>query len=85
MAKIKIYVSFNELIKNGEYRNQVIKMLKIEEAPDTLIIQYDHPTILFGPCVEDSDNVDDVPPLYVRLEIHDTNLHNCHVIFRSIT
>jgi hypothetical protein len=76
MDKIKIYVSFNELIKNGEYRNQVIKMLKIEEAPDTLNIQYDHPTILFGPRVEDSGNVDDVPPFYVSLEIHDTTLHN---------
>jgi hypothetical protein len=28
MAKIKIYVPFNELIKNNEYRNQIIKMLK---------------------------------------------------------
>jgi len=48
MAKIKIFDSFNELIKNGEYRNQIIKMLKMEEAPDTLNIQDDHPAILFG-------------------------------------
>ena len=30
MAKIKIFVPFNELIKNSEYRNQIIKMLKTE-------------------------------------------------------
>ena len=52
MDKIKIFVPFNELIKNGEYRNQIIKMLKMEYAPDTLNIQDDHPTILFVPHVE---------------------------------
>jgi hypothetical protein len=76
MAKIKIYVSFNELIKNGEYRNQIIKMIKMEESPDTLIIQDDHPAIFFGPCMEESGDVDDVPPLYVSLKIHDMTLHN---------
>ena len=28
MAKIKIYVPFNELIKNSDYRNQIIKCLR---------------------------------------------------------
>jgi hypothetical protein len=36
MAKIKIFVPFNDLIKNGEYRNQIIKILKMEEASNTL-------------------------------------------------
>jgi hypothetical protein len=76
MDKIKIYVPFNELIKNGEYRNQIIKMLKMEEAPDTLNVQDDHPAILFGPRVEESGDVDDVPPFYVSLKIHDMTLHN---------
>ena len=51
MAKIKILVPFNELIKNREYRNQIIKMLKMGQNYDTLNIQDDHPTILFGPRV----------------------------------
>jgi hypothetical protein len=51
-------------------------MIKMEESPDTLNIQDDHPAILFGPCMEESGDVDDVPPLYVRLKIHDMNLHN---------
>jgi hypothetical protein len=76
MAKIKISVPFNELIKKGEYRNQIIKMLKMEEDPDTLNIQDDHPPILFGPCVEETGDIDDVPPFYVNLKIHDMTLHN---------
>jgi hypothetical protein len=76
MAKIKIYVPFNELIKNSEYRNQIIKMLKMEETSDTLNIQDDHPAILFGPRVEESSDVDEVPPFYVSLKIHDMTLHN---------
>jgi hypothetical protein len=49
MAKIKIFVPFNELIRKGEYREQIIKMLKMGGTPDTLNIQDDHPAILFGP------------------------------------
>jgi hypothetical protein len=76
MAKIKIFVPFNELIKKGEYRNQIIKMLNMEEAPDTLNIQDDHPAILFGPRIEETGDTDDVPPFYVSLKIHDMTLHN---------
>jgi hypothetical protein len=76
MEKIKIFVPFNELIRNGEYRIQIIKMLKMEEASDTLNVQDDHPAILFGPRVEESGNDDDVPPFYVSLKIHDMTLHN---------
>jgi hypothetical protein len=76
MEKIKIYVPFNELIRNGEYRSQIIKMLKMEEAYDTLNVQDDHPAILFGPRVEESGDDGDVPPFYVSLKIHDMTLHN---------
>jgi hypothetical protein len=51
-------------------------MLKMEEAPDTLNVQYDHPSILFGPRLEESGDVDDVPPFYVSIKIHDMTLHN---------
>jgi hypothetical protein len=76
MAKIKICVPFNELIKNSEYRNQIIKMFNMEETSDTLNIQDDHPAILFGPHVEEISYVDEVPPFYVSLKIHDMTLHN---------
>jgi hypothetical protein len=76
MAKIKISVPFNELIKNSEYINQIIKMLKMGQTSDTLNIQDDHPTILFGPRVEESSENEEVPPFYVSLKIHDMILHN---------
>jgi hypothetical protein len=83
MAKIKIYVPFNELIKNSEYRNQIIKMLKMEETSDTLNIQDDHPTILFGPHVEKSSDAEEVPPFYVSLKIHYMTFHNAMLDSRA--
>jgi hypothetical protein len=76
MAKIKIYVPFNELIKNSEYRNQIIRMLKMGKTSDTLNVQDDHPAILFGPRVEEIHENEEVPPFYVSLKIHDMTLHN---------
>jgi hypothetical protein len=52
MDKIKIYVPFNEKIKNNEYINHIIKILKMEETFDTLNIQDYHPAILSVPHVE---------------------------------
>jgi hypothetical protein len=46
-------------------------MLNMEEALDTFNIQDNHPAILFGMRIEESDDVDDVPPFYVNLKIHD--------------
>jgi hypothetical protein len=76
MDKIKISIPFNELIKNNEYRNQIIKMLKMEQTSDTLNIQDDHLVILFGSRVEENSDVEEVPPFYVSLKIHDMTLHN---------
>jgi hypothetical protein len=76
MAKIKISVPFNELIRKAEYQKQIIKMLKTGGTPDTLNIRDDLPAILFGPRVEETSNDEYVPPFYVSLKIHDLNLHN---------
>jgi hypothetical protein len=78
ISKIKINVPFNELLKNVEYRGKIIKMLKIEEEISyTLNLQDYHPTIFFGPRVENKDNDDagEVPPFFVSLNIHDMVLH----------
>jgi hypothetical protein len=74
--EIKISVPFNELIRNNEYRNPIIKMLKMGQTSDTLNIQDDHPAILFGPRVEEGGENEEVPPFYVSLKIHDMILHN---------
>jgi hypothetical protein len=52
MAKIKIFVLFNELIRKGGYQEKIIKMMKMGGTPDTLNVQDDHPAILFGLHVE---------------------------------
>jgi hypothetical protein len=76
MSKIKFSVPFNELIRKDEYREQIIKILKVGRTPDTLNLQYDHPAILFGPRVEETRDTEDIPPLYISLKIHNMNLHN---------
>jgi hypothetical protein len=76
MEKIKISVPFNELIRKGEYHEQIIKMMKMGGIPDTLNIQDDHPAILFGLRIEDTSDTEDVPLFYVSLKIHDLTLHN---------
>jgi hypothetical protein len=47
MAKIKIFVPFNELIRNDKYREKIIKILKMGGTPGTLNIQDDHPRYPF--------------------------------------
>jgi hypothetical protein len=50
ISKIKIYVPFNELLKNTGYKRHIIKILKTkEETSDTLNLQDDHPSFLFDP------------------------------------
>ena len=78
VAKIKLSLPFNELCRNPEYKNQLLKMLKSGDKSgfsDTISLQDDSPTILFGPRMEPNDE-DEVPPFYVTLKIHEHNLHN---------
>jgi hypothetical protein len=85
MAKITILVPFNELIKNSEYINQIIKMLKMGQTSDTLNIQDDHPAILFRPRVEEINGNEEVTPFYVNLKIHGMILHMLCWILDHIT
>jgi hypothetical protein len=78
VAKMKLSLPFNEICRNSEYRKQLIKMLKSDvasEFSDTVNLQDDSPTIIFGPRMEPNDE-NEVPPFYVTLKIHDQNLHN---------
>ena len=63
ISKIKISLPFNEILKNYEYRAQLIRILKTNELSvstnihilsksDTVNLQDDKQTILFGPRVE---------------------------------
>ena len=75
---MKLSLPFNEICRNSKYKRQLIKMLKSNvatEFSDSVNLQDDIPTILFGPRMEPNDD-DEVPPFYVTLKIHDQNLHN---------
>jgi hypothetical protein len=76
MEKIKIFVPFNELIRNTKHKIQIVKKLKMEKNSNTLNVQYDHPAILFGPWVKEIGNDNVVPPFYVSLNIHNVTLPN---------
>ena len=73
MAKIKISLPFGEICTNKEYRDQLIKMLKVDDkivCSDTVNLQDDNPTILFGPR-EEGPQDEGVPPFYVTIKVHD--------------
>jgi hypothetical protein len=76
MAKIKIFVLFNEIIRKGDYREKIIQMLKMRGNPDTLNIQDDHPGIMFGLRVEETNDTEDFPSFYISIKVHEMILHN---------
>ena len=53
---------------------------EISEISDSINLQDDNPTILFGPHVDESFN-EDIPPFYVILNIHNAIL--CNVMLDS--
>ena len=71
-----------ELMKNHHYKDSIFKFLQSFVAPthpDTLNIQYEHPTILFRPHRD--EKIDASPPFYISLNVHDKLLHNCLLNF----
>jgi hypothetical protein len=78
LSKIKILVPLVELAKNPSYHKQIEKMMQGKGStnpPDTLNVQDESPTIVFGPHIDDKE--ESVAPFYVTLNIHDKMLHNC--------
>ena len=62
LAKLKISIPFNELLRNQEYRDTITKMVRNEgEAqPDILEMTDDNPTIVLGSNIDNADN-EEVP------------------------
>ena len=60
IVKIKISVPLTELLKNYEYHSKIATVLKppgeISEISNSLNLQDDSPTILFGPRVDEHSN-----------------------------
>jgi hypothetical protein len=54
---------------------KVIQGKSQEGPPDTVHLQYESPTAIFGPHIDDKEGL--VAPFYGTLNIHDKILHNC--------
>jgi hypothetical protein len=77
IQKIRIPVPLIELIKHEEFKKRFSELLKSEASgppSDSINLQYERPTVVLGPMVEDID--DSSPPFYTSLNIHDKVLHN---------
>jgi hypothetical protein len=64
--KIKILVPLVELEKNPMYRKQIAKMINFsdtESHADSINLEDDNPTIMFGPHIENAK--DPVAPFYI--------------------
>ena len=72
LSKINIFVPFNELLRNTEYRDAISKMVKDqgEGQSDILNLNDDNPAISFGSKAEDLES-EEVPPFYLSLNVHD--------------
>ena len=78
ISKLKVSLPFNEICRNNEYRNQLLKMLRNESKfilSNVINIQDDTPVIVFCPIMENIVE-EYVPPFYVTLKIQDLLLHN---------
>jgi hypothetical protein len=76
--KIKILVPLVELAKNPTYRKQIAKIITfsdIESHADVINLEYDKPTIMFGPHFENAR--DSIAPFYITLTVHNHLLQNC--------
>jgi hypothetical protein len=82
--KIKFTVPLVELEKNPMYRKQIAKMINfsdIESRADSINLEEDNPTIMFGLHIKNSK--DPVAPFYITLIVHDHLLHNCMLDSRA--
>ena len=86
ISKIKIYIPLIELLKNYEYHSKVSTVLnppgEVSKRSDSLNLQDDSPTILFGPHV-DAPSDEDIHPFYVSLNIYNSIMHNSMLDSRS--
>ena len=53
----------------------MLKSNNVSEVSDSINVEDDSPTILFGPRMEPNYE-DEIQPFYVTLKIHEQNLHN---------
>lgn len=76
MAKLKVSIPLNELMKNNSYKGQVFKILNLDPSSNMVNVEDDRPELIFGPALESQSQDSDVAPFYISLRVHDYVLHN---------
>jgi hypothetical protein len=77
IQKIIILVPLSKIVKNKDFKRSLSKLLQSKPPQltiDSVNLQYENPTVILGPMVEDRD--DSSPPFYTSLTIHDKVLYN---------
>jgi hypothetical protein len=73
-----------ELAKNPIYKKQISKMINffdVECHVDMINLQYENPTIMFGPHIQNAR--DYVAPFYITLTMHDHLLNDCMLDYQA--
>ena len=80
LSKVKISIPFNELLRNGEYRDKITDMVgnEVEFQLGILEVNDDAPTIVFGSKIENVDD-EEAPHIYLSLNVHDMIVHNAMI------
>ena len=79
LAKLKVSIPFNELLRNQEYSDTITKITanQGEDHPNILELTEDNPTIILWSKIDSVDSEDEeVPPFYMILNVHDMVFHN---------
>jgi hypothetical protein len=78
LNKIRIHIPLLKIRKKSYLSKTSDEMIDCSIAtthPDTLNLQDDRPTMMFGPHIEERGEV--VAPFYIYLIVHEHLLHNC--------
>lgn len=82
ISKLKVLIALTELVKNNNYKSDIVKMLKVDHMSDMVNIEDDQPELIFDPSIDGHSGDSDVP-FYPSLRIHQFILHNSILDFRA--
>ena len=77
LSKVNISIPFSDLMRNKEYKDNIIDMVRSqgEIQQDIIEVADDDPTIVFGSKIENVDD-EEASPFYLSLNVLDMIVHN---------
>lgn len=74
---------FPFLVKNGQYKFHIDKLLKVDQMWDMVNSSDDQPELLFSRVIDRNLEDSEVPPFFLHLWMHDFILHNAMLDSRA--